>query len=363
MQQERYLPLKIARQIEKQKDAYTFLVNKGLLKREEISLNGYLEFLLGGDFMDPGYKGPYYEVNRFAGSAAMKNHIADMVKAGGNGVDVLTEIQDLFDIGPIVRLWAESKKVYKLDAVFFEELVKTEHLTISSDSFKYLPHRVVYIDFEECGETGLVRGAFVYTYESHKIFKEWQIAILMVTENCSIHSFYSGFKYINGSFEYITKTEPNTSLDVINRDEKGHLFIEKSSDEDKRPDIIKAIIQTLMFLSSPEPDLKEITKRTYKPYTEYRNVYSEIQAWSVGIRYGKAIKAASKEMEAASEKDTAGNGRKAPRPHIRAAHWQRYHVGKGRTEIRTNWVPPSFVLGDREIPVVIHKIEGKENAC
>ena len=48
--------------------------------------------------------------------------------------------------------------------------------------------------------------------------------------------------------------------------------------------------------------------------------------------------------------------RKPVRPHIRSAHWQRYHVGEGRKEIKVNWIPPTYVCGTKEIPVTIRKV-------
>lgn len=52
------------------------------------------------------------------------------------------------------------------------------------------------------------------------------------------------------------------------------------------------------------------------------------------------------------------------RPHIRKAHWERYHVGKGRTEIITKWKEPVFVNGDyNDIIATIHTVTNKEAEC
>ena len=83
--------------------------------------------------------------------------------------------------------------------------------------------------------------------------------------------------------------------------------------------------------------------------------------WDVGVRYGKAIHTAKqavlKDFETASKDAEIHKRRKPPRPHVRCAHWQRYHVGKGRTEIRVNWVPPVIVCGTTSIPVTIHALK------
>ena len=40
------------------------------------------------------------------------------------------------------------------------------------------------------------------------------------------------------------------------------------------------------------------------------------------------------------------NNQNSKRPHIRKAHWERYHIGKGRKDIITKWKEPVFINGD-----------------
>ena len=276
MQQERYLPLKIARETERKNDAFTLLEKGGLVKSDREYINGYLEHVLGEDFMSPAYKGSYSAVDNLVKSPAFLRKVDWILKNGGGAVDVFTEIHDFVTIGPVIRLWSTNKKVYKIDATFYKELIKTENIVINPDAFKYLPHRVLYIDLEDCDGAGLIQGAFVYSYYCNK-FPEagWQIIALMVTKDRAIFSYNSHFNFKDGSYDFMTESKPNTDLEVVNEDENGHLYIEKMSGGDNRTDVVKAVIQILMFLSSPEPDLKEITNKTYKPYRDYRNVYSE----------------------------------------------------------------------------------------
>jgi hypothetical protein len=52
------------------------------------------------------------------------------------------------------------------------------------------------------------------------------------------------------------------------------------------------------------------------------------------------------------------------RPHIRKAHWERYHVGKGKKDIVTKWKEPVFVNGDsNDIISNIHVVTNKEAEC
>ena len=135
--------------------------------------------------------------------------------------------------------------------------------------------------------------------------------------------------------------------------------------DDHRAEIVTAILQILQFLHADIEDITEsnITKSTYRPSATIKNKFSEIRMWDVGVRYGKAIKFAKKQVEQAMKEEseeTSDNkerkARKPVRPHIRSAHWQRYHVGEGRKQIKINWIPPVYVCGGREIAVTIHKV-------
>jgi hypothetical protein len=87
--------------------------------------------------------------------------------------------------------------------------------------------------------------------------------------------------------------------------------------------------------------------------------------WDVGIRYGKAIHAAKQEYkkhlvqeQGAQNAQDAQENRKPIRPHIRRAHWHKYHVGKGRKETKVLWIAPVYVCGNgKEIPVTIREVK------
>ena len=83
--------------------------------------------------------------------------------------------------------------------------------------------------------------------------------------------------------------------------------------------------------------------------------------WDVGIQYGKAIRVAKKEykkrIREEEDKAVERKERKPIRPHVRRAHWQRYHIGKGRKETKMLWIAPVYVCGGTEIPVTIREIK------
>jgi hypothetical protein len=184
-------------------------------------------------------------------------------------------------------------------------------------------------------------------------------------------SYYCGFHFFNDEAAELDLKEALFDVtdtfhinDYRTFDENGKVIrqpLDKANDH--RSEIVTAILQILQFLHADIDDVTEspITKSTYRPSTTIKNKFSEVRMWDVGVRYGKAIKIAKeqviKEAKKESLSERAGQKvRKPVRPHIRSAHWQRYHVGKGRQEIKVNWIPPVYVCGAKEIAVTIHKI-------
>ena len=117
-----------------------------------------------------------------------------------------------------------------------------------------------------------------------------------------------------------------------------------------------------MYLSSKEPDINESpdTINTYRPSSVIRNKYSEIRKWEVGVRYGEKIRQFKRnKLNVVGEIE--GSNQNAKRPHIRKAHWERYHVGKGRKEIVSKWKEPVFVNGDTDDVITnIHIVTDKD---
>lgn len=123
------------------------------------------------------------------------------------------------------------------------------------------------------------------------------------------------------------------------------------------------LLQFLMYLSSKEPDITESsdTVNTYKPSEIIRNKYSEVQKWNVGVRYGAKIRCFDKQKMQQLDSYSASNKSSAKRPHMRKAHWERYHTGKGRIKLITKWKEPVFINGDSDdIISTIYNITDKE---
>ena len=138
-----------------------------------------------------------------------------------------------------------------------------------------------------------------------------------------------------------------------------------------REEIYLFTLQMISYLSLEKPQITEsdLTKNSYKPRKAedpIRNRWSEVTISDVGIRYGKTIRTKLEESESmeSENSNTLNNtepigehpARRSPAPHFRSAHWHRYWVGEGRTELRVNWIEPTFVGDNVASNVVIHKV-------
>ncbi len=352
------MPLRALKQADTD-DVLQSLIRNGYLKKD-VDVDEYIEFAMSKNFMDPRYKGEFQYFNRFVMNPKMLDvYLSNESSNLGEKVEVFW--RDGFLINEVIKKWRKYKQVYKIDKEFFFELVQTEGIVIPENFAQYIPLPDMYIDLSEIEEIKPIEGAFVHAVNTDH---GWQLIVYMIIDSLTIFSFYSDFTYENGVFEMPDLLIPSSkfcALDLTHDTEKAgyHKY-----DNDCRAITCKAIIQIMMYLSSKEPDITEnaLTKRTYKPTSTPKDKFSEVRIWDVGIRYGNAIRIAKKEAEECEKeaKKTEANeekgSRKQPRAHVRKAHWHRYRVGKGKKEIRINWIAPVIVCGDKKVPVTIQKI-------
>ena len=272
-------------------------------------------------------------------------------------------------------IWKRNKIVYEPDYEFSQALLKTNKLRVYPDMIKHIPFNTFYLDFSK-NALFEYEGFFVQVkaYDTGAI----RISSLPAEKN------YSNIPTINFNGEHevqstayidsffikseMLNVENNISyFDYdLNRD-----FVE-TSDSFKTQWFIGGVsnfrlflLQFLMYLSSKEPDINESpdTVNTYKPSTIIKNKYSEIRKWDVGVRYGEKIRLLkrSRILEAG---EIENNSQNPKRPHLRRAHWERYHIGKGRCEIISKWKEPVFINGDAsDIITNIQIVTDKETIC
>ena len=286
-------------------------------------------------------------------------------------VNRLTEMVDQLLFTDLTLLWGETKQVYKVDKDFMHELSNTQNLKIPASSIKHLPVDIMYIDFSDSEFLNPIIGAFVYTV----LYTEQpQLAVVMVSDQMVLFSYYSTLEYDkDGIAEIPEDAVPKTPFVAVNMSGKDVLATSYSNDP--RTEIVKSIYQIIVFLSAQNTDIQEnpVSRQHYRPFpaSAPKDRFSEVRTWDVGVRYGKAIRLSkpgkpariSEPVDADANspegKEETKKKRKAMRPHLRCAHWQRYRVGKGRKEIRVNWILPVMVgvgSNDTDIPVTIKEI-------
>ena len=358
---EEYFPIKIVKKIrenlEKEDIIDSLVRNQWLNKRP--SVDQYLDFLFGDKFLDPSYQGNFKMLNH----TLLNNKKAKLAAFSGMddavSFDAKTEWKDMFGMEYTILQWAFHKQVYKFDKDFFYELINTEGIVIPQWFMEYIPFPDVFIDLSDIDDLSPIKGAFVHRIKKHD---GNQLVVYMVTEDQTFFSFYSDFAYENGYYKLPEQMVPNTKFIARSYDENSSNMQLRYLENDCRTVVCKAIIQIMLYLSSEKKDVLEspITKRTYKKSNIISDKFSEVQMWDVGVRFGQAIRVEKSKHDAAvheeSEEVQSAKIRKQPRPHLRGAHWQRYHVGPGRKEVRVNWIPPTFVGGTKELPVTIREI-------
>ena len=261
----------------------------------------------------------------------------------------------------IIEKWAQNKQVYAFDSDFLDEMLSMEELTISEKVFDFLPYRSFYLDFAESAKMRELFDAEGFFVEVHDYDRVVRINLV------SVKLQGNGRPYI----DYIPFTCPNDKEIVLTKENFTQHFgqydlLGRDDDEMKpfdSPNLTKSftILQLILYLASVEPDVKENPKThiSYqKPKNKVRNVYSEVQKWDVGIRFGNAFRKWKTAKENNNTSVSVRNGSKK-RPHTRRAHWSHFWYGHGEDKIRRpKWVSEVMVgIGD---PITtIHKVKGE----
>lgn len=378
-----YTPIQYAKdmaELESTDNIIDTLKTGGMIDKD-VTKGQFLKFVFSQQFFNPNcMDGPFGKLN----DAMMHDKVLNKRLVPDYRMsDVrqrMTEWRDYLTTGPCIERWSEYKQAYKLDGDFFEELVRTENIGFTKDTFRRLPINTFYIDLESCKNISPFVGAYVHIEVDDT--PDVGVFVYMLTDGKGnqnggiIFSHYAVCHFGNeDEIVYYEKDQVDASEFLVRDGKVGELPDEvplKSVPwDDRRVDIVTAILQVILFLSADSEDIWEssLTKQTYKPRkpgAPVKNKFSELRMWDVGVRYGKAIKLAKEELvrraeEPGTDTDTDiksdGKGaRKSPRPHLRCAHWQRFHCGEGRTQVRTRWVGPVLVCGGKELPVTIHKV-------
>lgn len=367
-----YLPLRILKTFRSGENSLRDLAEKHGWIQNDVTRAEVLDYVLWEKYMrreegNTRYKALHRNLARIS---RMPDPVT-MATHAGKTVNHDVEIKDHLSMIDAILMWGEAKQVYKLNGDFIGELIRTGNLELPVSAINRLPVADLYIDLSDAVELDPVKGVFVHAMQDPV---SPQCAMYMVTEDETVFSFYSCLDYNENALAKVDDgCVPNTPFVAFNY--TGDDIRAKNYEQDPRVSIVLAVYQVLMFLEAKNRDIEEspVTKKTYRPFMTVRDKFSEVRIWDVGVRYGAAIRLSKqavekeiKKAETAEENDGSVNPRKTVskrkpvRPHVRCAHWQRYRVGKGRTETRVNWIAPVFVCGRKEIPCVIHELDNQK---
>ena len=365
-----YYPLKIANmaQEETPEKLLEYIKSRGHCD-EDATVEDLYDYAFSYEFFKPGYIGKFDKYNDYIMHDRDINKIFFPMFKMSQIEERSTEWKDVTTTNLVVNLWRNYKMVYKIDNEFFHEIKQTKDLITTYDMFEKLPFKCFYIDLSDVKNISDFNGAWVYVVKDNKREDFIGVNIYMISEYAdTFYTYYSWYNFkAQPEVKWNIKDLPESEF--VRRDIREEIegITEDTTvlrqDYDPRDDIVVAIFQIMSFIAIDANDVSEnpITKKTYKKHSksEIKDTFSEVKMYDVGIRYGKAIKVAKQEYKKQIKRNyNITKERKPVRPHVRRAHWQRYHIGKGRTDIKTKWIAPVYVCGNgKEIPVTIREIK------
>lgn len=247
----------------------------------------------------------------------------------------------------IIEEWREQKQVYDFPDEMFEIFCKqTEDFDMDKRVFEYLPYKSIYLELNG------YRGYHGMIMRYCKLEEKDNMLFLLIKND--------GITYRTLNFEFKEEEKFSDSIDRFVKDE----------DRENVKTLMAFGFQAAMYLCTKNCDIEEnlVTKRTYKPGGTIKNKFSEIRKWNVAERVVQEYKKSIKKIEDDEYKDIqiqnmgedskaeyGSKKRNSPRMHWRKGHWQRYRIGKGRTEIVWKFIPPGIVnFTEDTLPIVRH---------
>lgn len=318
-----------------------------------------LEMIADADWGTSNYSGPNKEGYIHTYNMFDNNYFA------------MHTISACFATAGFAGVWKYNKIVYEPDYDFSQALIGTNKLRVYPEMLKHIPFNTFYLDFSK-NELFVYEGFFVQV----KVYDTGVIRISSLpTEigysHIPVHEYEGENPTAYADAFWIKPEMYSVDNGVYYFDYNLYKDLMYTSDSFRTQWFIGGVsnfrlflLQFLMYLSSKEADIIESpeTIKTYKPSSLVKNKYSEVRKWNVGCRYGEKIRSYQKnKMQQYENSESSQNGK---RPHIRKAHWERYHVGEGRKDIITKWKEPVFVNGDfNDIVANIHVVTNKEAYC
>ncbi len=307
-----------------------------------------------------------------------------IIRAGGAKV--------LFQTIPALlayKAWQRTKVVYSFNREFLYEMSQTADTKLYTSLLERLPFRDMLFYFP--------KGTF-------PVYQNEDVAGMYVHVEKHPESLWVAVNYITRANERGEKFYPdcnirfpiadNTSIsqvfetpqfqEWVARSKQMMVFnhnltenaVEESLTVQKKA--LNTAIHLMYYLASKDADIKPIKKAKKPNKTSAKTKILDIPAsviHEVGGKFEEIVYRRLRENNANIENDEKEsdeavanrtiNQVKKKRPHVRRAHWQHYHTGKGRTNVEVRWKLDLFVGAKQDNqPIVVYEKDsskGKRN--
>ncbi len=265
--------------------------------------------------------------------------------------------------------WIKNKQVYKVDPDFASMLIKSGNPKFTKSSIDHIPCKTFYLDLTDFDLDPMI-GVFVHVHvtDSYVTFYgsiiDKQLVSFSVETTVDLTKAPEVIEYDIGNLDELEVFRcADTSNEEVKALEKA-LGI-KREEHYVNSNLLRALtILIPTYLMTKEPNVVEssYTKSTYrkpKPTSKVRNKFSEVQAWDIGVKYGKLLRDYVKEktikLVPTDEAEGSQHPRKSPRPHFVSGHYQVYWKGKGRTTPEVVWREGFMRGGEEAANIEVHK--------
>lgn len=268
----------------------------------------------------------------------------------------------------ILYSWRRSKQILELDSDLLSEIFKNPEISlVPVEALLNIPYNAFYI---KCAD-GLIdlqglrfMGFFVTfdeEYDDSGSATARELRISVVTENNILIPLYLPLIPESTIKESLENSRGFDVLGALYPDAPNSII-----------SIVSSLVNIILYICCENADIRE--SEYQKPYTRkqanprfIKDTPREIQKWDVGWRVGAQLRqnrsiAKNRELKDADSRErgyrTAGTPK---RPHLRAAHFHHFWVGKRGSENRrliVKWLSPITVNVDtkNEMVATIRKV-------
>lgn len=254
--------------------------------------------------------------------------------------DMVLQVRDAALMSALAP-WRLSKEIYSFDAELASDLYDQPLDELPTIVFDRLPFPAIYIE-----APGLVlddeqfAGFFVSReYDPRRGDVELRLTF------CKSNGISCPC--------YISYDSASTIAEAVDKMLAGY------GDKQGTLELSKKAMQLVLYLCTSNPEVSIVQTDVKRPISHPKDSYKEIRTWSVGVRYGAAMKRYKH-----TGKSHAGS-HSSKRPHYRRGHF--HHFWKGprndpnKRTLEFIWVDPVLVNADKmdsqEMPAVIHKVK------